>query len=109
VLEHGIEDRPDFFRIAVRQQLHRALEIGEQDRYLLALTLEYRGGGQDPLGEMLRGVPLRGTEPRLSHAAESCAALVTDHGLCAILAAAPGAQGRRHSAILVQIVEAEKP
>ena len=41
-LEDGIEDLPRLFRIAVGEELHRALEVGEQHGHLLALTF----GGQ---------------------------------------------------------------
>ena len=40
--------------IAVGEQLHRALEVGEEDRDLLALAFEGGLGGEDLLGEVLR-------------------------------------------------------
>jgi hypothetical protein len=53
-LHHPLEDRvqelPGLLGVAVRQQLHRALEIGEDDRHLLALTFEGALGDQDLLG-----------------------------------------------------------
>ena len=42
VLENGVEELPRLLRVTVREQLHRALEVGEQDRHLLALT--FQGG-----------------------------------------------------------------
>ena len=48
--------RARLFGIAVGEQLHRALEVGEQDGHLLALAFEGATGGDDPLGEVLRGV-----------------------------------------------------
>ncbi len=55
-LEHWIQDASCLFRIAVDQQLHRALEVGEEDRDLLALALEGGLRGEDLLGEVLRRV-----------------------------------------------------
>ena len=40
VLEHGIEELPCFLGIAIGQELHRALQVGEEHCHLLALTLE---------------------------------------------------------------------
>jgi hypothetical protein len=39
-LEHGIQDLPRLLGIAVGEQLHGALEVGERDGDLLALALE---------------------------------------------------------------------
>jgi hypothetical protein len=50
---------PRVLGIAVGEQLHRALEVGEEDRDLLALAFQRGSGGQDPLGEMLGCVCLR--------------------------------------------------
>jgi hypothetical protein len=49
-------------RVAVGEQLHRALEVGEEDRDLLALTLERRFGRQNLLGQVLGGVGFWRTE-----------------------------------------------
>src|SRR4030095_17013687 len=57
-LEHGIEKLARLFWIAVGEQLHRALEIREEDSDLLAFALEGALGGQDLLGEVLWGVGL---------------------------------------------------
>jgi hypothetical protein len=62
-LEHGVEDLPRLLRVAIGEQLHGALQVGEQHRDLLALPLEGRFGGEDPLGQVLRGVRVRGPEP----------------------------------------------
>ena len=40
VLEDRIEEPPRFFRIAVREELHRTLEIRQENRDVLALALE---------------------------------------------------------------------
>jgi hypothetical protein len=39
-LQHGVEDLPRLFGIAVSQQLHRTLHVGEEDRDLLAFTFQ---------------------------------------------------------------------
>jgi hypothetical protein len=49
----GIEALP-----AVSEQLHRALQVGEEDSDLLALTFEGALGREDLLGEVLRSVRL---------------------------------------------------
>src|SRR5262249_31352508 len=63
-LEDGIEQLARLLRVPISEQLHRALEVGEQDRDLLALPFERRLGGEDLLGEVLRSVGLRGAESR---------------------------------------------
>jgi hypothetical protein len=57
--EEGIENLARLLGIAVGEQLHGALEIGEEHGDLLALALHGRLGGQDLLGEVLGGVRLR--------------------------------------------------
>ena len=51
-LQHRIEELARLFRIAVRQQFHRALEVGKQHGDLLAFTFQRAAGGQDLLGEV---------------------------------------------------------
>jgi hypothetical protein len=51
-LEDGVEELTGFLGVAVGQQLHRALEIGEQHGDLLALAFKGGFGCQDFLGEM---------------------------------------------------------
>src|SRR5262249_2174545 len=51
-LQHGIEDLARLFRIAMREQLHRALNVGEEDRGLLALALDAGARGADASREM---------------------------------------------------------
>ena len=63
-LEHGVEELARLLGIAVGEQLHRALEVGEEHRHLLALAFEGGLRGEDLLGEMLGGVGLRGVELR---------------------------------------------
>jgi hypothetical protein len=57
--EHGIEELPSVLGIAVGEEFHGPLQVGEQHRDLFALALEGALGGEDLLGEMLRGVGLR--------------------------------------------------
>jgi hypothetical protein len=59
--EHGIENLPRLFGISIGKQLHRALEIGEEDGDLFAFSLERRFGRQDLLGEVLGGIAVRRT------------------------------------------------
>ena len=65
-LHHPLEDRVEelarLLGVTVGEQLHRALEVGEEDRDLLALALQGGLRGEDLLGEVLRGVGLRGVE-----------------------------------------------
>src|SRR5262249_31506188 len=68
VLEDGVEDLARLLRITIGEQLHRALEVGEQDRDLLALALEGGLRGENLLGEMLGGIRLWRAEPRLDAA-----------------------------------------
>jgi hypothetical protein len=56
--EDGIENFASFLGIAVSEQLHRALQIGEEDGDLLALALEGGLRREDLRGEMLGGVRL---------------------------------------------------
>src|SRR5262245_42818944 len=67
-LHHSHDDRVEelagLLRIAVGKQLHGTLEIGEEDRDLLALTLERAFGGENLFGEVLGGVAPRRGEPR---------------------------------------------
>ena len=62
VLEHGVEELARFLWIAIGQQLHRPLQIGEEDGDLLALAFQSRLGGEDFLGEVLGSVGLRRRE-----------------------------------------------
>jgi hypothetical protein len=57
-LEHGVEELSRVLWITVGEQLHRALEVGEEDGDLLTLALERALRGQNLLGEMPRRVGL---------------------------------------------------
>src|SRR5215467_1694118 len=65
-LEDGIQQLPRLLGVPVGEELHRALEVGEEHRDLLALAFEGRLGGQDPLSEVLGRVRLGGGETRLA-------------------------------------------
>jgi hypothetical protein len=54
--QHRIEDLAGLLRVAIGEQLHRTLEIGEQHGHLLALPLQGGLGGEDLLGQVLGGV-----------------------------------------------------
>src|SRR5262249_1152121 len=56
VLEDRIQELPGLFGVAVDQQLHRRLRVGEQDRDLLPLALKRGLRCQDALRQMLGGV-----------------------------------------------------
>src|SRR5438445_11877128 len=55
-LEHRVENLARLLGVAVGQQLHRPLEVGEEDGYLLALALQGAFRGEDLLGEVPGGV-----------------------------------------------------
>ena len=69
-LHHALEDRVEelarLLGIAVGQQLHRALEVGEEHGDLLALAFQRGLRGQDLLGEVLGRVGLGRGEARLA-------------------------------------------
>jgi hypothetical protein len=51
--EEPIEDLVPLLWINLLGQVHRALNVGEQNRHLLALALESAARGEDLLGEVL--------------------------------------------------------
>jgi hypothetical protein len=53
----------------VGEELHGSLQVGEEDRDLLSLAFERRLGGEDLLGEVLRGVSLGGGRTNRSRGA----------------------------------------
>ena len=65
-LHHPLEDRVEelarLLGVPVGEQLHRALEVGEEHRDLLALALQGGLRGQDLLGEVLGRVALGRSE-----------------------------------------------
>ena len=60
--EHGVEELARILGIAVGEQLHRPLQVGEQNRHLLALAFKGRLRVKDAFSEVLRGVVLGGAE-----------------------------------------------
>ena len=61
-LEDGIEDPPRLLRVPIGEQLRRPLHVGEEDRHLLALTLDGGLGGENALGQVPGCVGLGRTE-----------------------------------------------
>jgi len=59
-LENRVEELARFLGVPVGEQLHRSLEVGEEDGDLLALALEGGARGQDLVGEMLGRVAVGG-------------------------------------------------
>ena len=57
-----VEQAPRVLGIAIGQELHRALEVREQDGHVLALALQRVLGRADTLGEMRRRVRNRRRE-----------------------------------------------
>ncbi len=64
--DHAFQDRvknlASFFGVPVGEQLHRALQVGEEDGDLLALPFQGRLGAEGLLREVLGGVGLRRCE-----------------------------------------------
>ena len=61
-LEHRVEDLAGLLGVAISQELHRALEIGEEHRDLLAFAFQCAFECKDLLSEVLGGVGLGGRE-----------------------------------------------
>ena len=65
VRDDGVQELSRVLGIPIGEELHRALEIGEEDGDLFALAFEGAPGGQDLLGEMRRRVGLGRMKPRV--------------------------------------------
>jgi hypothetical protein len=63
-LQHGIENLARLLGVTIGEQFHRALEVCEEDRDLLALAFERGLRREDLLGEVLGRVGLGRWEPR---------------------------------------------
>ena len=87
--EHRVEQPARVLGISVGEQLHRPLEVGEEDRDLLALSFEHDLRGQDPLGDVLRSVGLGRGEARGRCLAGGVGALFAELRAKAILVVAP--------------------
>jgi hypothetical protein len=81
-LEDGIEDLARVLGVPLGEQLHGALEVGEEYGDLLALAFERRPRREDPLGEMLGRVHLS------ARGARARAAVVGDQARAAAVAEA---------------------
>src|SRR5258706_11465612 len=78
-LEHRIEQLAGVLGIAIREQLERALDVGEEHRDLLALALQRAAVAQDLFGEVSRRVALGRVElDRCDFTAERSAALAAE-------------------------------
>jgi hypothetical protein len=55
-LQHWVEDLACVLRIAVGEQRHRALEVGEEHGDLLPFAFERALRGEDLLGEVLGSI-----------------------------------------------------
>jgi hypothetical protein len=64
LFEHRIEQLAGVLRVPVREQLHGALHVREQNRHLLALAFEGAARCQDLFGQVAGRVALRGAELR---------------------------------------------
>jgi hypothetical protein len=62
--QHRVEELASLLGVAVGQQLHRALEIGEQHGDQLAFALDGTLGGQDLFGEIAGRVAEEGLGAR---------------------------------------------
>src|SRR5262245_50152047 len=82
-LEHGVEQLARILGITVGQQLHGALEVGEEDGDLLALTFEGALGGENLVGQVLGSVGLRFTEAGLRTGARNNGLTAFQAELCA--------------------------
>src|SRR5262249_28810976 len=58
-LQNGVEQPPRLLGVAAGDELHRALEVREEHRDLLALSDESGARGRDFLGEVLGRVGVR--------------------------------------------------
>jgi hypothetical protein len=96
--------RPRLFRVPVRQEFHRALEIGKQDRDLLALTFQGGLRSEDFLDQMTWGVTNRWLEVWRGWCCwpptERCAAFAAELGPWEHVRPALGAAGPQGGAIL---------
>jgi len=62
VLQHRVEELARLLGVAVGEQLHRSLEVSEENRDLLGLALQGGLGGEYLLGEVLGSVGLGDSE-----------------------------------------------
>src|SRR5262249_36203520 len=104
-LEDRVEQLARLLGVPVGEELHGALEVGEQDRDLLALPFEGRLRGEDLLGEMPGGVGLRRREARLGGISDRGAALAAELVAGRVRRAAGGAsRGERGAALAAELL-----
>jgi hypothetical protein len=94
-LQHGVEHRARVLGVMSGDQLERALDVGEEDRHLLALALHGRSRGQDAAGEVPRRVGVGRGERRGQRERQGAAAAVAE------------AAARRVSVMATRAVHAE--
>src|SRR5215813_5917574 len=76
--EDGIENLASLLRVAIGEELHRALEVGEEHGDLLALALEPTLREEDLLREMLGRIGLGRREGGAHGLPQRCATLTTE-------------------------------
>src|SRR5258705_7638324 len=104
-LQDGIQELARLLRIPVRQQLHRALQVGEEHRDLLALAFEGSLRGEDPFRQMTRRVRLGRAELRFRDAGwgdEAAAAASAELFTALVPEAARRARGERKPALAAE-------
>jgi hypothetical protein len=87
-LENGIEQPASFLGVAIGQELHRGLEVGEEHGDLLALADHGGARGQDLVGEMRGRVGLR--RRGVCRRREASSAAVTESCVVGIVVLAGG-------------------
>jgi len=78
VFEHRVEEPAGVLRVAVREELHRPPEVGEENGHLLALAFEGGLRGQDLFSEMFRSVRVWGSELGSRSCPQGCGALAAE-------------------------------
>jgi hypothetical protein len=90
-LEEAVKDSVPLLRIELLGQIHRPLHVGEEDGHLFALAFEGAAGGEDLLGEVVRGVGPRIALRRFLRGAGQLLPAFTAKSLARLIAgAAPG-------------------
>src|SRR5215216_2469693 len=101
-VEHRIEELLCSFRVAVRKDLHRVLDIGEQYGDLFALTLDGGPCAQDLIGQVLRSVtPGRDKAAIVPKRLYRMATFGTELGGCWQRASTAAASSRQRSCTLI--------
>ena len=77
-LQDGVEQVARLLGVALGEQLHGALEVGEENGHLLALAFQRAAGSQDAGGEVLRRVRLRRDARRRCRGAQRLTTLIAE-------------------------------